>query len=49
MARLGVDIKIFEILTASPEPLTSMEIAAQTGVDPTLMGRLLHINFSNLS
>jgi len=42
-ARIGVDLNVFTILSASTEPMTTDEIASQTGTDPdrNLLYRLL--------
>ncbi|KAF1972389.1 S-adenosyl-L-methionine-dependent methyltransferase [Bimuria novae-zelandiae CBS 107.79] len=41
MARIGVDTKLFEVLAASNSPLSSEELARQTGVDLVLTKLLL--------
>ncbi|PVH96624.1 S-adenosyl-L-methionine-dependent methyltransferase [Periconia macrospinosa] len=41
LARIGIDTKLFEVLAASSQPLTSEEIAQQTGIEIVLAKRLL--------
>lgn len=39
MARIGVDTKLFEILAASPTPLSSEEVAEKTGIELVLASK----------
>jgi demethylsterigmatocystin 6-O-methyltransferase len=41
MIRVGEDLKVFELLTASESPLTVEELLKETGASSTLMGRIL--------
>ncbi|KAF2265443.1 S-adenosyl-L-methionine-dependent methyltransferase [Lojkania enalia] len=41
MARVGVDTKLFEVVSKSVEPISSEQAAEATGVDPILMKRFL--------
>ncbi|MCJ1355674.1 MAG: hypothetical protein MMC33_005666 [Icmadophila ericetorum] len=41
MAKIGIDLNLFEILAASESPMSSATLAKQTGVDPILMKRML--------
>ena len=38
MAKLGVDLRIFELLTDEKKPLTSQELAEKTGAEESLLG-----------
>ncbi|MCJ1313932.1 hypothetical protein MMC25_007612 [Agyrium rufum] len=40
MVRVGIDMKLFNILTEKKEPQTIAELAQATGADPTLVGRV---------
>lgn len=37
MARVGTDVKLFEILAQSALPMSSEELARDTGLEPNLM------------
>jgi hypothetical protein len=39
MARVGTDVKLFEILTESEQPMSSEELAQATGFEHNLMSR----------
>lgn len=39
-ARIGVDLKLFETLTKSGEPMTVEQLAASTGASPLLLGEI---------
>ena len=49
MARLGVEINIFGILTESDTPMAAKDIAARTGVELALMGNSLQLWLGTLS
>ena len=38
--RIGIDLKLFEILTESDDPMTVEQLAASTGASPSLLGEL---------
>lgn len=40
-AKLGVDLNLFEILATSPKPLTTVDLAIATCVEPDMLLRLL--------
>lgn len=39
MAKIGIELNLFDILAASESPLTSATLAEKTGVDPILMSK----------
>jgi demethylsterigmatocystin 6-O-methyltransferase len=39
MIRVGLDLKLFDILVENKAPLTVDELASKTGVAPTLLGK----------
>ena len=41
MARIGIDLKLFELLAASDNPMTLDQLQQKTGAAPILLGRLL--------
>jgi predicted transcriptional regulator len=43
MARVGTDVRLFEVLSESERPMTSDELAQKTNVDPNLMSMSLPV------
>jgi demethylsterigmatocystin 6-O-methyltransferase len=39
MAKIGVDLKIFQILKESEDPVTVSQLAEKSGAAPGLLGR----------
>ncbi|KAJ5921469.1 S-adenosyl-L-methionine-dependent methyltransferase [Penicillium verhagenii] len=39
--RIGIDLKLFEVLTQSETPLTVDDLSKKTGANPVLLGRIL--------
>jgi len=38
--RIGIDLKLFELLSESPGPMTQEQLAQKTGAAPVLLGKL---------
>lgn len=45
MIRIAVDLKIFDILVKSTDPMTAKELAEKTGADDILLGTSILIMF----
>jgi hypothetical protein len=48
MARVGSDIKLYEVLEKSDQPLTCAELSQNCGVDPVLMSESLICGYAFL-
>lgn len=43
MARLGIDLHIFEILSKTNEPLTGQKLSQENNADPVLLSKFLQL------